>query len=99
MSLSREQVQNIAELAKLDLTEQELDLYSQQLSAILDYADSLTALDTDDIAPTASVLPLVNAFREDVVEPSLPTPVALANAPLAEANQFSVHAVLDGDED
>jgi len=98
MGLTRETVENIAELAKLQLTEDEIERYREQLSAILDYADMLNGLDTDDIPPTASVLPVINAFREDIVYPGLPIEKALHSAPKAEANQFSVDAVLDGGE-
>ena len=94
MELTREIVENIAELAKLDLTEAEIERYQKQLSDILDYADRLNALDTDDIAPTASVLPIVNAFREDVVRAGLLPQKALENAPDAQAQQFRVDAVL-----
>lgn len=98
MSLTRETVINIAELAKLQLTEAEIKLYAEQLSDILDYVDTLDGLNTDDIPPTASVLPIVNAFRDDIVRAGLPTEKALAAAPKAEANQFSVAAVLDTED-
>jgi aspartyl-tRNA(Asn)/glutamyl-tRNA(Gln) amidotransferase subunit C len=97
MGLTREIVENIAELAKLQLTEAEIELYREQLSAILDYADMLSAVETDDIPPTASVLPIRNAFREDVAITGLSLEKALAMAPKAEAQQFSVDAVLDGE--
>jgi aspartyl-tRNA(Asn)/glutamyl-tRNA(Gln) amidotransferase subunit C len=97
MALTRETVMNIAELAKLELSEAEIELYRVQLSAILDYADMLTGLDTDSIPPTASVLPITNAFREDEPRQGLTPQQALANAPDAEANQFRVDAVLEGD--
>ena len=95
MKLSREQVIAIAELAKLDLTEQEIEQYAEQLSAVLDYASRLEQLNTDDIPPTASVLPLQNVMREDVVRPSLPREKVIANAPAAIEGQFRVDAVLD----
>ncbi len=95
MKLSREQVIGIADLAKLDLTEQEIDQYAEQLSAVLDYADRLNELPTDDIPPTASVLPLQNVLREDEVRPSLPTEQVLRNAPAAVDGQFRVDAVLE----
>jgi len=95
MALTREVVENIAELAKLKLTDAEIELYREQLSAILDYADMLNQLDTDDIPPTASVLPIVNAMREDEVKPGLSPEQALANSPATEAQQFKVNAVLD----
>lgn len=95
MSLTREQVMQIAELAKLELTESEINQYVHQLSAVLDYASKLDALNTADIPPTASVLPLQNVMREDVVKPSLTREQALENAPSAIEGQFRVNAVLD----
>lgn len=95
MKLTREQVMNIAELAKLELTEDEIAQYGDQLSAILDYAAKLEALDTANIPPTATVLPLENIMREDVVRPSLERAEALANAPAALEGQFRVDAVMD----
>ncbi len=95
MKISREQVEHIAELAKLELSEAELETYAGQLSAILDYFEQLNPLDTSAIPPTASVLPLHNVLRPDKVAPSLPTEEALANAPDAADNQFRVPAVLD----
>ena len=95
MKLSRDQVMEIAELAKLELTEQEIEHYAEQLSAILDYAARLEQLNTDDIPPTASVLPLHNVMREDVARPSLPREQVVANAPAAVDGQFRVDAVLD----
>ncbi|MFQ3536326.1 MAG: Asp-tRNA(Asn)/Glu-tRNA(Gln) amidotransferase subunit GatC [Aggregatilineales bacterium] len=95
MKLSREEVLQIAELAKLNLTEDELATYAEQLSAILEYASRLEQLDTADIPPTASVLPLQNVLREDVVRPSLPREQALANAADAIEGQFRVDAVLE----
>lgn len=95
MKLSREQVMAIAELAKLALTEDEIEQYAGQLSAVLDYASSLEQLDTSAIPPTATVLPLHNVFRDDVARPSLPRDAALANAPDAVEGQFRVDAVLE----
>jgi aspartyl-tRNA(Asn)/glutamyl-tRNA(Gln) amidotransferase subunit C len=95
VKLSREQVMAIADLAKLALTEQEIEQYAGQLSAVLDYASRLDQLDISDIPPTASVLPLENVMRDDVVQPSLPREQAIANAPGAVEGQFRVDAVLD----
>ena len=95
MTLSREQVIQIAELAKLDLTEDEIITYTTQLSAILDYASRLDQLNTDHIPPTASVLPLHTIMRDDVVRPSLPREKAVANAADSIEGQFRVDAVLD----
>ncbi len=81
MPLTREQVQHIAELAKLKLTEDEIDRMTRQLSDILDHAARLQALDTQAIPPTASVADLENVMRDDVVTPSLPRDQILRNAP------------------
>jgi aspartyl-tRNA(Asn)/glutamyl-tRNA(Gln) amidotransferase subunit C len=95
VKLSREQVIDIADLAKLDLTETELEQYADQLSAVLDYASRLEQLDTNNIPPTATVLPLENVMRDDEVQPCLPREQALVNAPAAIEGQFRVDAVLD----
>lgn len=95
MSLTRKDVEHIAELAKLRLTEEEIASYQGQLSAILAHIEELNQLDTDAIPPTASVLPLNNIFAEDVVRPSLLTEEVLRNAPEAEAGQFRVRAILE----
>ncbi len=95
MSLTREEVQHIAELAKLRLTAAEEALYQEQLSAILDYAERLNALDTAAISPTATVLPVHSVMRDDVARPSSPTADILANAPARVDDAFEVHAVLD----
>lgn len=95
MELSREEVRNIAELAKLDLTEAEVELYAGQLSNILGYFQRLQELDTSHIAPTASVLPLKNVLRPDVSTEPLPPEKVVLNAPEAMDNQFRVSAVLD----
>lgn len=95
MKLSRAQVVAIAELAKLQLTDDEIERFGEQLSHVLDYAARLEQLDTADIPPTATVLPLRNVFRDDEVRPSLPRDEALANAPDSAAGQFRVDAVLE----
>lgn len=97
MSLTRAQVSHIAELAKLELSEAEIERMTQQLSAILEYAERLNALDTDSIAPTASVLPNQNVMRADVVTPSLTRAQVLQNAPDTDAQRefLRVRAILD----
>jgi aspartyl-tRNA(Asn)/glutamyl-tRNA(Gln) amidotransferase subunit C len=97
MALSHDEVRRIAELAKLDLSDEEVALYATQLSHILDYFERLKALDTSRIPPTASVLPLKNVFRADRAAPALPPDEVIANAPAAADHQFVVSAVL-GDE-
>ncbi len=95
MSLTREEVQHIAELAKLKLTAEEETRYQEQLSAILDYAARLNTLDVESIPPTASVLPLRSIMREDEARPSLPVDLILANAPARSDDAFEVSVVLD----
>jgi aspartyl-tRNA(Asn)/glutamyl-tRNA(Gln) amidotransferase subunit C len=95
MKLSREQVIQIAELARLELTEEEMALYQEQLSAVLEYAGRLEALDTDAIPPTASVLLARNVMRDDVPQPSMARDDILFNAPDSKDNCFKVQAVLE----
>lgn len=95
MELSHETVRGIAELAKLELTDEEIARYAGQLSHILGYFERLQALDTSHIAPTASVLPLHNVLRPDVTITPLAPKEVIANAPDSFADQFRVSAVLD----
>lgn len=93
--LSREEVETIAELAKLTLTEEEKAIFQEQLSAILDYAEMLQQIDTIGIPPTTSAIPLHNVMRPDERRLHLPHEEALFNAPEAEDGQFKVQAILD----
>jgi aspartyl-tRNA(Asn)/glutamyl-tRNA(Gln) amidotransferase subunit C len=93
--LSREEVEIIAELAKLTLTEEEKVNYQQQLSNILDYAEVLRQVDTDGIPPTTSALPLSNVMRPDIVSLSLDNEETLFNAPATADGNFKVQSVLD----
>jgi len=95
MSLTRAEVQHIAELAKLQLTEAEEALYQEQLSDILDYVQRLNTLDTGAIPPTATVLPLRSVMRDDVPCPSLPVDEVLANAPVRAGDSFEVRVILE----
>jgi len=95
MKLSRERVEHIAELAKLELSDEEIGRYQAQLSAILAYFEDLQALDTEEIPPTATVLPLRSVMRADEVEPTLKREKTLENAPDAEDGCFKVPAVLE----
>ena len=96
MALTRIQMQHIANLARLKLSDAEIDRMTQQLSAILDYAARLQELDTEAIPPTASVVPLQNVMCEDQVVPSLPRDQVLANAPdkSEDGEFFRVRAIL-----
>ena len=95
MALSLQEVEHIAELAKLRLTEREKRLMQQQLSSILEHFARLQELDTEAIPPTATVLPLRSVMRDDKVEPSLDRDKALANAPARAEGYFKVKAVLE----
>lgn len=95
MSLTLEQVEHIAELAKLALTDEEKARFREQLSAILDYAARLQAIDTSDIPPTATVLPVHTVLRDDAARPPTPRDDLLENAPEKEDGMFRVDVVLD----
>jgi len=95
MALTREQVEHVADLAKLGLTEEEVEMYREQLSAILEYAAVLQRLDTEAIPPTATVLPLRNVLRTDEPGPSLSQEDALSNAPAATDGHFEVKPILE----
>jgi aspartyl-tRNA(Asn)/glutamyl-tRNA(Gln) amidotransferase subunit C len=93
MKLSREEVEHIAQLARLQLTEAEKDRYREQLSDILAYAERLQALDTSHIPPTSTVLARRSPLRPDAAQPGLSTEEALRNAPDQARNQFRVPPV------
>jgi aspartyl-tRNA(Asn)/glutamyl-tRNA(Gln) amidotransferase subunit C len=95
MKLTREEVQHIAELARLALSDEELALYQEQLSAILEHFERLQELDTEVIPPTATVLPLRSVMRADEPRPPFSREDILANAPVAEQGCFKVPAVLE----
>ena len=97
MRLSRDQVLHIAELAKLELTEEETELFAEQLSEVLDYAQALNELDTEGISPTAQAIYSRNVSREDCAGESLDPDEALCNAPQREGNYFRVEQILDAD--
>jgi aspartyl-tRNA(Asn)/glutamyl-tRNA(Gln) amidotransferase subunit C len=93
--LSLKEVEHIADLARLGLSDDEKETFRDQLSSILDYADMLSQLNTTDVPPTTSAIPLTNVMRPDEVASSLPTDDALTNAPDIEDNQFRVRAILE----
>ncbi len=83
-------VDHVALLSRLELSDEEKKMYAGQLSAILEYAGMLDELDTDNIPPTAHVLPLKNVFREDVAGDHLPLQDTLRNAPEQDGSFFKV---------
>ncbi len=90
MAISREQVLHVASLARLALTEDELERFGEQLDAILEAVGKVAELDLADVPPTSHPLDLVNVFADDEPRPSLERDVALANAPQAEDGAFRV---------
>jgi aspartyl-tRNA(Asn)/glutamyl-tRNA(Gln) amidotransferase subunit C len=95
MKLSREEVLHIALLARLGLTEAEVDRFREQLSNILENFEVLQQVDTTDVPPTAQSIPLQNVTKGDEVAASLPPSQILANAPRREKEYFRVKAVLE----
>ena len=96
MSLSNKEIDHIASLARLRLTDEEKARYRQQWSAVLDYLAKLGEVDTTPIPPTATVLPLRTVLRPDRATQPLSVLELLANAPEAEDDMFRVPPVLDG---
>jgi aspartyl-tRNA(Asn)/glutamyl-tRNA(Gln) amidotransferase subunit C len=97
MELSKEQTEQIAKLARLELTDEELKTYGGQLSAVLGYIDQLKEVDTNDIEPTAQVTGLTNIFREDEIKvwDEAESQAALDEAPALEKGQIKVKRVLE----
>ncbi len=94
--LTEAEVERIAHLARLAISDEDKRRYTQQLSAILDYAAELAEVDVEGIAPTASVLPVRSVLREgDAVEGMLPRADVLANAPASDGLSFAVQATFD----
>lgn len=95
MKLSREEVEHIARLARLGLSEAEIEKFRLQLSDILGNFEILKQLDTTDLPPTAQSIALQNVFRPDEAKPSFPAEDILANAPQRESGSFKIRAVLE----
>ena len=95
--ITREEVRHLADLARIDLDDAELDQLAPQLSVILTSVASIADVAEDDVPPTSHALPLTNVFREDVVTPGLSAADALAAAPAVEQQRFAVPRIL-GDE-
>jgi aspartyl-tRNA(Asn)/glutamyl-tRNA(Gln) amidotransferase subunit C len=95
MSLSAEQVRWVAHLARLELSDAELETMTPQLSAIVDYVNQLQQVSTEGALPMAHALEIHNAFRPDEPVPSLPVDEALANAPQRHGDFYAVPAVLE----
>ena len=92
--LTRDEVAHVAALARLDLTEAELDLFTGQLAQVLDHAADVSSLDLAGVAPTAHAMAVVNVLRPDEVEPCLDREEVLAQAPSVEDHRFKVPRIL-----
>lgn len=96
--ISRDEVAHLADLARIDLSDAELDQLAPQLSVILSSVASISDVATDDVPPTSHPLPLTNVFREDVARPGLTAEQALSGAPVPpEQQRFSVPRILEED--
>jgi aspartyl-tRNA(Asn)/glutamyl-tRNA(Gln) amidotransferase subunit C len=92
--ITREQVAHLADLARIDLSDAELDHLAPQLSVILESVASIAGVAGDDVPPTSHALPLTNVYREDVVRPCLTAEEALSGAPEVEQQRFRVPRIL-----
>jgi aspartyl-tRNA(Asn)/glutamyl-tRNA(Gln) amidotransferase subunit C len=93
-SISRDEVAHLARLARLAVTDDELDLFAGQLDTILNAVAQVGEVAQQDVPPTSHAVPLTNVFREDVVRPCLTQQQALAGAPAAEEGRFRVPRIL-----
>lgn len=95
MKISKEIVRHIALLSRLELKDEEIEVYQQQLSRILEYVEKLNEVDTKDVEPTSHVLSLNNIFREDLVKDSLSREEVLRNAPDPSNKFFRVPKIIE----
>ncbi|MHC4805783.1 MAG: Asp-tRNA(Asn)/Glu-tRNA(Gln) amidotransferase subunit GatC [Planctomycetota bacterium] len=93
--IDQAQVRKVAKLSRLELTEPEVEEFTGQLSAILDYMEKMNELDTANVEPLAHCLPISNVFRQDCVKESLGTEKTLGNAPQRDGEFFKVPKILD----
>ncbi|MDQ0203797.1 Asp-tRNA(Asn)/Glu-tRNA(Gln) amidotransferase subunit GatC [Pectinatus haikarae] len=95
MKVSGKDVENVAGLSRLRITEDKMDKYLIEFNDFLEYVDMLQKVDTENVEPTAHVLPLQNVFREDEIKPSLDRDMALSNAPEKENGYFKVPRIIE----
>ncbi|MBC8413393.1 MAG: Asp-tRNA(Asn)/Glu-tRNA(Gln) amidotransferase subunit GatC [Nitrospira sp.] len=88
-------IDHLALLARLELTDSEKILFSSQVENVITYIDKLNELDTGSIEPTAHILPVSNVFREDELKPSLPREIALQNAPEEQDGLYCVPKIIE----
>jgi aspartyl-tRNA(Asn)/glutamyl-tRNA(Gln) amidotransferase subunit C len=95
MQISKQEVERVAKLARLEIAEGEKDAFSKQLSSILTYIEELKSWDTTGVEPTATVLEQTNVLREDRAQSSLPVEQALLNAPDSDGEYFRVPRIIE----
>jgi aspartyl-tRNA(Asn)/glutamyl-tRNA(Gln) amidotransferase subunit C len=95
MAISKEEVEHVARLARLELTEEEIELFRSQLDVVLERAQRIQALDLDDVPPTAHPIELTNVWRDDVVAPIDDPSAILDNAPAVEDGRFRAPQILE----
>lgn len=95
MKITAVEVEHVAKLARLELTEAEKEIFTGQMDAILSYVEKLNELDTSGIIPTAHAVPMENSFREDLLAPSIGIDNALGNAPDRVESFFRVPKVIE----
>jgi aspartyl-tRNA(Asn)/glutamyl-tRNA(Gln) amidotransferase subunit C len=95
MKITKEEIEHIALLARLSLSEEEKELFGSQLSSILGYMKKLDELDTKNVEPTSHVLPLNNVMRDDLPVPAIPRAEALLNAPSHTEKFFRVPKIIE----
>ena len=95
MKISKQEVEHVAKLARLEFSEAETEQFAGQLSNILTYVEKMNELDTKGVEPTAHVLDIRNVMRDDVAAPSLPQERALANAPEKAAGHYKVPKIIE----
>ena len=93
--LNKQEIEHVAHLARLEIAEDKIEVFTEQMNNILEHISMLNKVDTDNVPPTYHVLPEKNVWREDVVKPSLPREEALANAPEQENGCFKVLKVIE----
>jgi aspartyl-tRNA(Asn)/glutamyl-tRNA(Gln) amidotransferase subunit C len=95
LKITKEEVQYVAHLARLDFQTEETEKFTSQLNDILLYMDKLNEVDTTDMKPVSHAITITNAFREDIVKESLPNDLSLSNAPESKGNCFMVPKVVE----
>ena len=95
MPVTREEVLKVAALAKLSITEEEIEEFTRQFNEILEYFNKLNELDTTNVEPTSHVLDLKNVFREDAARPSLEAALTLTNGPDSDRGFFRVPKIIE----